>query len=102
MPETEPDTSAYRFGVFELDVRTGELRKHGIRIAFQDQPRQILGLLLENAGEVVSREQIKEKLWPRDTFVDFENAINTALKKLRKALGDNSENPRFIETVTRK
>jgi DNA-binding winged helix-turn-helix (wHTH) protein len=92
--------SVFRFGVFELDLRAGELRKRGIRIKIQEQPIEILGLLLECPGEVVTREQIQNKLWNGNTFVDFDNAINGAIRKVRDALGDNSENPRFVETPT--
>jgi DNA-binding winged helix-turn-helix (wHTH) protein len=91
--------SVFRFGVFELDLRAGELRKRGIRIKIQEQPIEILGLLLECPGEVVTREQIQNKLWNGNTFVDFDNAINGAVRKVRDALGDNSENPRFVETL---
>src|SRR3954452_24923404 len=89
----------FQFGMFELDLRAGELRKRGIRVKLQDQPLQILALLVECAGEVVTREQIQKKLWCVDTFVDFDNAINGAVRRMRDALGDNSENPRFVETV---
>ena len=102
MPGAEHHPPAYRFGVFELDGRSGELRKHGIRIKLQDQPRQVLVLLLEHAGEVVTREQIQKHLWPDNTFVDFDNAINSAVRKLRDALGDTAENPRFVETLARR
>src|SRR5215471_16105681 len=102
MPPTVPDAPAYRFGSFELDARSGELRKLGIRIKLQDQPRQILLLLLRHSGEVVTREQIQKRLWPDNTFVDFDNAINSAVRKLRDALGDTAENPRFVETVARR
>jgi eukaryotic-like serine/threonine-protein kinase len=95
-------TSPFHFGVFELDLRVGELRKRGIRIKIQEQPLQILGLLIGCPGEVVTREQIQKKLWDGDTFVDFDNAINSAIRKMRDALGDTSENPRFVETVARR
>jgi Tol biopolymer transport system component/DNA-binding winged helix-turn-helix (wHTH) protein len=91
-----------QFGAFELDSRTGDLRKHGVRIKLQDQPRQILLLLLDHPGEVVTRDQIRKQLWPDATFVDFDNAINSAMRKLRTALGDTAENPRFIETLARR
>ena len=78
--------SLFHFGVFELDLRAGELRKRGIRIKIQEQPLQILGLLIECPGEVVTREQIQKKLWNGDTFVDFDNAINSAVRKMRDAL----------------
>jgi Tol biopolymer transport system component/DNA-binding winged helix-turn-helix (wHTH) protein len=92
----------YRFGVFELDARSGELRKHGIRLRLQDQPRQILLLLLEHGGEIVTREEIEQRLWSGKTFVDFDNAINSAVRKLRQTLGDSAENPRFVETLARR
>jgi Tol biopolymer transport system component/DNA-binding winged helix-turn-helix (wHTH) protein len=102
MPPTTPGVPAYRFGSFELDARTGELRKLGIRVKLQDQPREILLLLLRNAGETVTREQIQKHLWPDNTFVDFDNAINSAVRKLRGALGDNADSPRFVETLARR
>ncbi len=98
--ETKP--SSYRFGNFELDTRPGELHKNGTRIRLQDQPMQVLLLLLEHAGELVTREQIQKKLWASDTFVDFDNAINSAMRKLREALSDDSGDPRFIETMARR
>jgi Tol biopolymer transport system component/DNA-binding winged helix-turn-helix (wHTH) protein len=91
-----------RFSSFEVDLRSGELRKHGIRIKLQDQPFQILALLLEKPGEVVTREQLRERLWPADTFVDFDHSLNSAVKKLRQALNDNPDVPRFVETLTRR
>ena len=94
--------SLFHFGVFELNLGAGELRKRGIRIKIQEQPLQILGLLIVCPGEVVTREQIQKKLWDGDTFVDFDNAINSAVRKMRDALGDTSENPRFVETVARR
>ncbi|MGA8596750.1 MAG: winged helix-turn-helix domain-containing protein [Bryobacteraceae bacterium] len=93
---------AFQFGAFELDHHTGELRKRGIRIKLQEQPFQVLALLVERAGDVVGREEIRSKLWPENTFVDFDNAISSAVRKLREALGDSSENPRFIETIARR
>src|SRR3954466_170993 len=102
MSERAGSESLFHFGVFELDLRAGELRKRGIRIKIQEQPLQILGLLIDCPGEVVTREQIQKKLWDGDTFVDFDNAINSAIRKMRDALGDTSENPRFVETVARR
>ena len=98
--DTRP--AVYRFGGFELETGTGELRKHGTRIKLQDQPLQILVLLLEHAGEVVTREQIQNKLWPPGTYVDYDNAINSAIRKLREALDDDSGSPGFIETFARR
>ena len=91
-----------RFGAFEVDLRSGELRKHGIRLKLQDQPFQILAQLLERPGDVVTREEIRKKLWPADTFVDFDTGLNSAIKKLRDALGDSAEEPRYIETLPRR
>jgi len=91
-----------RFGAFEADLRSGELRKHGRRIKLQDQPFQVLALLLEQLGEVVTREELRQKLWPADTFVDFDVGLNTAIKRLRDALGDSAESPRYIETLHRR
>lgn len=92
----------FRFGAFELAAATGELRKNGLRLKLQDQPVKILILLLENAGEVVTREQIQKQLWPEGVYVDYENAINSAVRKLREALIDTSDNPRFVETLPRR
>ena len=92
---------AIRFGDFEVDVAGHQLRKNGSRIRLQEQPFQILVLLLERPGEVVTREQLRQKLWPSDTFVDFDHSLNTAVKKLRQALGDTVEKPQFIETLPR-
>jgi TolB-like protein/DNA-binding winged helix-turn-helix (wHTH) protein/Flp pilus assembly protein TadD len=91
-----------RFGVFELDLRAGELRKHGLRVRLQEQPFQVLAMLLENHGEVVSREELQRKLWPADTFVDFDHGLNKAINKIREALSDSAESPRFVETVARR
>src|SRR5215831_9676887 len=97
-----PDNGIYRFGVFELDSRTRELKKHGIRIKLQDQPLRILLILVQHPAEVVTREQIQSELWPTGTYVDYENAINSSVRKLREALGDSPSNPRFIETLSRR
>ncbi len=83
-------------------MRTGELRKHGVRLKLQQQPLQVLNILLEHAGEVVTREDIQKRLWPEDTYVDFDNAINSSIRKLREALGDSADSPRFIETLPRR
>ncbi len=91
-----------RFGLFEVDLKAGELRRNGSRVRLQDQPLQILLTLLERPGEVVTREELRGRLWPDDTFVDFERSINTAVRRLRDALGDSAENPRFVETVARR
>ncbi len=96
------DPKSLRFGLFELDLAARELRKAGVRIKLQDQPFQILALLLERPGEVVTREDLQKRLWPEDTFVDFDLSLNSAIKKLRQTLGDDSENPRFVETLYRR
>jgi DNA-binding winged helix-turn-helix (wHTH) protein/Tol biopolymer transport system component len=92
----------YRFGVFELEAHTGELRRNGIKLKLQDQPYQVLLKLLEHAGQTVTREQLRSALWPADTFVDFETGLNTTIKRLRETLGDSAENPAFIETVPKR
>src|SRR5438477_2358231 len=91
-----------RFGVFEVDVRSGELRKQGARIKLQEQPFHVLIVLLQRPGEVVTREELRNQNWPADTFVDFDNSLNTAINKLREALGDSADSPRFIETLPRR
>ena len=90
-----------RFGLFEVDLRAGELRKNGVKIKLQDQPFRILVSLLRQRGEVVTREELRRELWPSDTFVDFDHSLNAAVKRLRDALDDSAENPRFIETLPR-
>jgi Tol biopolymer transport system component/DNA-binding winged helix-turn-helix (wHTH) protein len=90
------------FGIFELDLRTGELRRNGSRVKLQDQPFQVLALLLETPGRVVNRDELRERLWPADTFVDFDHSLNAAIRRLRDALGDTAENPVFVETVARR
>jgi Tol biopolymer transport system component/DNA-binding winged helix-turn-helix (wHTH) protein len=91
-----------RFGVFEVNVKTGELRKQGARIRLQEQPFQVLVMLLEKPGEIVTREEMQQRLWPRDTFVDFDHSLNKAINKIRDALCDSADNPRFIETLARR
>jgi len=91
-----------RFGSFEANVRAGELRKRGLKVRLQDQPFQILVMLLERPGELVTRQEIHQKLWPADTFVGFDHGLNNAINRLREALGDSAETPRFIETLPRK
>src|SRR5437016_1831183 len=91
-----------RFRQLGMDESTGELRKDGIKIRLQEQPLQILQILLEHPGELVSREALRKRVWPTDTFVDFDHGINNAIKRLREALGDTAETPRYIETLPRK
>jgi len=95
-------TGILRFGVFEVDLRSGELRKQGVRIKLQDQPFQVLRLLLQHAGELVTREELRSQIWPADTFVDFDNSLYAAINKLREALGDSADSPRFVETLLRR
>jgi TolB-like protein/tetratricopeptide (TPR) repeat protein/DNA-binding winged helix-turn-helix (wHTH) protein len=95
-------SESIRFGLFEFDPRSGELRKQGIRIRLQGQPVEILSMLLARPGELVTREELEKKLWPADTFVDFDRSLNAAMKRLRAALGDSAETPRFIETLARR
>jgi cholera toxin transcriptional activator len=92
----------FRFGVYEADPGSGELRKAGIRLRVQEQPFQVLLVLLERPSEVVTREELRQKLWPADTFVDFDHSLNTVINKLREALSDSAANPRFIETLARR
>lgn len=94
--------SCIRFGPFELDLKAGELRKNGVRLRCQDQPLQVLAALAERPGEVVTREELRRRVWPQDTFVDFDHALNTAIKKIRAALNDDADSPRYIETVHRR
>src|SRR5271156_1093048 len=100
----EPATSppALKFGPYLVDLRAGELRKNGSRIRLQEKPLRVLALLAERHGQMVSREELKKRLWPDDTFVDFETGLNTAVSKLRDALSDNVEKPRYIETIPRR
>src|SRR5258708_16560940 len=102
MEELTAVKRAVRFGLYEVDYASQELRKSGIKIKIQDQPFQILALLLERPGQIITREEIQKRLWAGDTFVDFDLGLNSAVKKLRQALGDESDNPRFIETLYRR
>src|SRR6476620_4798131 len=90
------------FGSFEFDIAAGELYRRGERVRLQEQPRQVLSALLERPGEIVTREELRERLWKTDTFVDFEHGLNTAIKKVRRALGDSADAPAFIETLARR
>ena len=97
-----PASSVHRFGVFELDADSGELRRHGLKIRLPEQSFQILKLLLSRPGEVVTRDELQQVLWTSDTFVDFEAGLNSAVRKLRDALDDSAENARFVETLPRR
>ena len=102
MEPTDSPRRAVRFGAFEVDVRAGELRRSGVRIKLQEQPFQVLVRLLERPGQVVTREELRHSLWPEDTFVDFDHSLNTAVNRLREALGDSADSPRFVETLPRR
>jgi DNA-binding winged helix-turn-helix (wHTH) protein/Tfp pilus assembly protein PilF len=91
-----------RFAVFEVDLRTGELHKNGLRVPLQEQPFHVLAILLEHAGDVVFRDELRKAIWPENTFVDFDNSLNTAINKIREALGDSADHPRFVETIPRR
>src|SRR5215813_9388961 len=91
-----------RFGAFELSVRAGELRKQGAKIKLQEQPFHVLQILLQREGEIITREELRQKIWPSDTFVDFDHGLYNAIKRLREALGDDAESPHYIETVPRR
>jgi cholera toxin transcriptional activator len=102
MPQSSPAGKIVRFGVFAVDLAAGELRKNGVRIRLQEQPFQILAILLARPGDVVTREELRQRLWPADTFVDFDHSLNTAVNKLREALGDSASSPRYVETLARR
>jgi cholera toxin transcriptional activator len=101
MPPQSP-AQRYRFGVFEADAATGELRKQGIRIKLNAQPFQVLCMLLEQPGTLLTREEISRQLWPDGTFVDYEHGVNSAINRIREALGDTAASPRFVETLARR
>src|SRR5580698_5186681 len=92
----------YRFGTFEADAATGELRRQGLRVKINAQPFQVLLLLLERPGQLLTREEISQELWPDGTFVDYEHGVNSAVNRIREALGDTASNPRFVETLARR
>ena len=91
-----------RFGLFEVDLRAGEVRKDGLKLKLQGQPFQVLAALLERPSDVVTREELRQRIWPAQTFVDFDRGLNKAINKLRDALGDCADNPRFVETLARR
>src|SRR6516164_2310426 len=101
-PAAQSSGALIRLGVFEFDPKSGELFKKGRRLRLSGQPAQILGLLVQRPGEMITREELKELLWPADTHVNFEQSLNAAVKRLRHVLGDSPENPRFIETMARR
>ena len=100
--EARSSSRLVRFGVFEADVRAGELRKNGLKIRLPGQPFEVLAMMLERPGEVVTREELQKRLWPDGTFVDFDHSLNNAINKIREALGDSAESPRFVETLSRR
>jgi len=102
MSTPNPSRAIFRFGAFELDSRTGELRKNGMRLRCQEQPMHVLVALLERPGELLTREELRCRVWPEHTFVDFDHALNTAVKKIRAALNDEADSPRYLETVPRR
>ena len=97
-----PANRVFRFGSYQADARTGELHKQGARVRLQEQPFQVLVMLLERPGELVTREEIRERLWGAETFVDFDHSLNTAINKLRETLSDSAAEPRYIETLARR
>src|SRR4029077_13534395 len=99
--QTNDQPRFLRFGIFEVDLDAGRLTKHGLRLKLQEQPFQVLAMLLEKPGELVNREELRSRLWPR-TIVDFDHGLNKAINKIRDALGDSAESPRFVETVARR
>src|SRR3989475_10812884 len=100
--EPSRHTSVVRFGTYEIALHSGELRKAGVRIRVQQQPLRLLEILLEHPGEVVTREELRSRVWPNENFGDFDQAVNIAIAKLRSALGDSAENPRYIETLPKR
>lgn len=102
MPEASSSQSHIRFGAYRVDLRTGELRKHGQKVRLAGRPFQILAMLLEQPGELLTRKELQSKLWPADTFVDFEHGVNAAVQTLRRALCDSHKKPRYIETLPRR
>ena len=102
MQEPAQSRRAVKFGVFQADLAARELRKNGAKVRLQDHPFQVLAMLLENSGHIVTREELRQKLWPADTFVDFDNGLNTAINKIREALCDSVEKPRYVETLPRR
>ena len=102
--ELMPDhrSRGVRFGVFEVDLRAGELRRNGVNVKVQNQPFQILAMLLERPGEIITRDEMRARLWPAETFVDFDHGLNSAIRRLRDALGDSAESPAYVETLGRR
>jgi DNA-binding winged helix-turn-helix (wHTH) protein len=101
MPTTSPLSVIFQFGIFQLDLNAGELRKAAVKVKLQDQPFRGLAVLVEHAGQVATRDELRQKVWPSNVHVDFDQGLNNAIKKLREALGDSADCPRSIETVAR-
>jgi DNA-binding response OmpR family regulator len=101
MQTTNTPPCIFQFGVFQLDLKEGELRRAGVKIKLQDQPFRVLAVLLERAGQVITREELRQQVWPENVYIDFDQGLNNAIKKIREALGDSSDSPRLIETVAR-
>jgi DNA-binding winged helix-turn-helix (wHTH) protein len=102
MPSRAPSQDLVRFGTFELDLLTGELRKAGLRVRLQEQPFRVLAMLVERPGDLVTHEELKARIWPEAVFVDFEHGLHKAVNKLRRALGESAGTPRFVETLVRR
>src|SRR5213082_2138531 len=102
MPDASQASAIRGFGAFEINLQSGELRKNGIRLRLSGQPFQVLSVLVEHPGEVVTREELHSRLWPADTFVDFDHGLNNAVARIREVLDDSSESPRYVETVPRR
>src|SRR6516162_9063474 len=101
MADAAPVLAVRRFGAFEINLQSGELRKNGIRLRLSGQPFQVLAVLIERAGEAVAREELQSKLWSADTFVDFDHGLNNAVARIREVLDDSSDTPRYVETIPR-
>src|SRR6202043_667369 len=101
MQATSPPTDIFHFGIFQLDLKAGELHKAGVKVKLQDQPFRVLAVLVERAGQVVTREELRQRVWPSSVYVDFDQGLNNAIKKVRRALGDSADSPILIETVAR-
>src|SRR5271169_2792184 len=101
MQAPSPLTGIVHFGVFQLDLKERELHKAGVKVKLQDQPFRVLALLVDRAGQVVTREELRQKVWPTDVYVDFDQGLNNAIKKVREAVGDSADSPRFFETLAR-
>src|SRR5580692_8742933 len=99
-PSSSP-SDVFHFGIFQLDLKAGELHKAGVKVKLQDQPFRVLALLVDRAGQVVTREELRQRVWPSNAYVDFDQGLNNAIKKVREALGDSADSPRFLETVAR-